>query len=80
MKIFIGGNDPEAIIEEYHDYVGRWILNPFWAFGAHQSRWGYSSLSLVKEVVANYEANKLPLDGMICKSEYNETRSDLERH
>jgi alpha-glucosidase/alpha-D-xyloside xylohydrolase len=32
--------------------------------GFHQCHWGYVNLSVVKEVVTQYEANNLPLDVM----------------
>lgn len=56
------GTKPDAVIAKYFKIVGQPVLIPQWALGWNQCRWGYQNLSIVKEVVANYSANDLPLD------------------
>jgi len=33
MKFFFGDKNPEKVIEYYHEYLGKWILHPFWTMG-----------------------------------------------
>lgn len=70
MRVFVGGNDPQALIKRYHEYIGKWKMMPFWAFGWHQSRFGASSLSDVRAVEENYEQNSLPLESIHLELDY----------
>lgn len=42
--IFIGNNNPEALLQKYHRFIGPSFIPPFWSFGYHQCRWGYKSV------------------------------------
>ena len=33
------GPDPEEVIRQYQDVVGKPLLPPFWSLGYHQSKW-----------------------------------------
>jgi alpha-glucosidase (family GH31 glycosyl hydrolase) len=46
--IILGQENPEPVLEKYHDYIGKGHIPPFWSFGHHQCRWGYKSLSDIK--------------------------------
>lgn len=48
LVIMIGNNDPEAVLEQYHSYIGASHIPPFWSLGFHQSRWGYHNLGLIE--------------------------------
>ena len=61
IKLFIGTSMDDAL-EKYHDYLGKYIVPPFWSMGFHQCRWGYRSADALEEVVSNYRKNKLPID------------------
>lgn len=30
LKFFLGGKNPEPLIEQYHKFINGWILHPFW--------------------------------------------------
>jgi alpha-glucosidase len=52
---------PTQLLERYTELTGRPVLPPRWAFGYHQSRWGYKSEQIVREIVAGFKAHALPL-------------------
>ncbi|KRX02139.1 Glycoside hydrolase, superfamily [Pseudocohnilembus persalinus] len=63
FKIFFGDKNPETAIKLYHQYLGGGYTNtPFWAFGSHQSRWGYKDSKKLIQVVKDYHDLHLPLD------------------
>jgi alpha-glucosidase len=45
---------PPQLLERYTELTGRPVLPPRWAFGYHQSRWGYKSEEMIREVVAGF--------------------------
>jgi len=65
LNFFVGDDNnsqPETVVQQYHKYLGGWTLQPFWAFGFHQSKWGYHSAAELHDVLGNYSAYGLPLD------------------
>ena len=54
---FFLGPEPEAVIQQYHEVIGRPHMPPYWGLGFHQCRWGYHDLQEVEDVVSNYSAN-----------------------
>jgi len=59
---FFFGQGPNELIQSYQKLVGLPVLTPQWALGWNQCRWGYSDTATLREVVANYSADGLPLD------------------
>lgn len=67
----MGDELPETVINQYHIYIGGWILPPFWAMGYHQMKWnGYISTEAFENVLMNYEKYSLPLDSLWSDLEY----------
>jgi alpha-glucosidase (family GH31 glycosyl hydrolase) len=68
--IVLGQADPEAVLEKYHDYIGRSHIPPFWSMGYHQSRWGYKSSSALTDVLIKFGEHDLPIDTIWSDLEY----------
>uniref|UniRef100_A0A383VTZ3 Maltase n=1 Tax=Tetradesmus obliquus TaxID=3088 RepID=A0A383VTZ3_TETOB len=69
LYLFLGPT-PEAVIRQYHELIGKTAMQPYWALGAHQSKWGYQNLSIAAEAVANYSAAGIPLECLFVDIEY----------
>lgn len=61
---FLAGPSPFDVAREYSEITQRAAMMPYWGFGFHQCRFGYSSVEEVAAVVANYSAAKIPLETM----------------
>jgi alpha-glucosidase len=61
-----------GVVERYTALTGRAPLPPLWSLGAHQSRYGYESSKEIRDVVAAYRANALPLDVVHLDIDYME--------
>ena len=44
---FFLGPDPEQVVSQYTEAVGRYYVPPYWALGFHLCRWGYNRYSYV---------------------------------
>jgi len=55
---------PETVTKQYHEYIGKWTIQPFWSFGFHECKWGYQSVYDLNDVLANYSQYELPLDAL----------------
>ena len=73
----IEGESPTDIVHQFRQLVGRSYIPPKWAFGATQSRWSYMNEDEVREVVANYRTNNMPLDAVVLDIDYMERYKDF---
>jgi alpha-glucosidase/lysosomal alpha-glucosidase len=62
FHLFLGDENPDTALKQYHEYLGGFSLPPFWAMGWHQSRWGYTSQEMVEDVLSGYTKHKIPMD------------------
>uniref|UniRef100_A0A7S3P2K7 Alpha-glucosidase n=1 Tax=Euplotes crassus TaxID=5936 RepID=A0A7S3P2K7_EUPCR len=61
---FMLNEEIDKVISNYYELVGKPVLPPRWAFGWHQSRFGYNTTDALKEVYNGYREHELPLDGI----------------
>ncbi len=73
----IEGESLTDIVHQFRQLVGRSYIPPKWAFGNAQSRWSYMNEDEVREVVANYRANHMPLDAVVLDIDYMEHYKDF---
>jgi alpha-glucosidase (family GH31 glycosyl hydrolase) len=50
------GPTPADVAAQYTELIGRPALQPYWAFGFHNCRFGYTSIYEVEQVASNYFA------------------------
>uniref|UniRef100_A0A8C5TYL5 alpha-glucosidase n=1 Tax=Malurus cyaneus samueli TaxID=2593467 RepID=A0A8C5TYL5_9PASS len=74
--IFLG-DSPEQVVQEYLQLVGLPALPSYWSLGFQLSRYGYSSLDEVKEVVERNRDIGLPYDAQVIDIDYMEARKDF---
>ncbi|EWS76217.1 glycoside hydrolase family 31 protein (macronuclear) [Tetrahymena thermophila SB210] len=71
FKIFFGDHNPETAIRYFHEYLGGGhALPPFWAFGFHQSRWGYRNQHMIFDTIEKHKQNNIPLDTIWSDIDY----------
>jgi alpha-glucosidase (family GH31 glycosyl hydrolase) len=56
------GPSPAEVAEQYHSVIGAPTLQPLWALGFHQCRYGYEKLQDMVDVVKGYADAAIPLD------------------
>ncbi|GMH84394.1 hypothetical protein TL16_g09911 [Triparma laevis f. inornata] len=56
------GPTPKEVVKQYQEIIGTPTLQPYWALGFHQCRYGYSKLQDAKDVVQGYKDASIPLD------------------
>lgn len=73
LELFlIGKGSAEEVVRQYHYIIGKPHPLPFWAFGYHQSRWGYKDMDHLKLMVTRFEEENIPLDGIWMDKDFME--------
>lgn len=71
LKFFFSEKkSPEEAVKQYHDYIGKYMLQPFWSLGFHQCRWGYTTWVQLEGVVRKFHEAGMPLDAIWMDIDY----------
>ncbi|KAI0756205.1 glycosyl hydrolases family 31-domain-containing protein [Daedaleopsis nitida] len=61
---FFSGPTPQSVVEQYGALVGLPTWQPYWGFGFHLCRWGYTSVNDTREQVQRMREANIPLETM----------------
>ncbi|TFK45940.1 alpha-glucosidase [Heliocybe sulcata] len=69
---FLAGSetDPTEVARQYAQVVGTPAEVPYWSFGFHQCRFGYTDFVQVADVITNYSLANIPLETMWTDIDY----------
>ncbi|PCH38495.1 glycoside hydrolase family 31 protein [Wolfiporia cocos MD-104 SS10] len=69
---FLAGSetDPTEVARQYAEVVGTPAEVPYWSFGLHQCRFGYTDFVEVADVITNYSLANIPLETMWTDIDY----------
>ncbi|KAL4450349.1 hypothetical protein ABPG74_009055 [Tetrahymena malaccensis] len=61
---------PRDCVQRYNRFLGKQALMPLWAYGFHQSRWGYQNIDEVKQIVTEYNFIVFPVESIFLDIDY----------
>ncbi|NEQ25191.1 MAG: glycoside hydrolase family 31 protein, partial [Microcoleus sp. SIO2G3] len=64
LRYYVMAGSPAQLLDRYTELTGRPALPARWAFGYHQSRWGYRTEAAVRETVEGFKTHNLPLSAI----------------
>ena len=68
--LILGGPTPAAVAGQLAAAIGLPPLQPLWAFGLMNSKYGYASAAQTQRVLDSYEAARVPLEAWVSDSQY----------
>ncbi|KAG7666115.1 uncharacterized protein J8A68_000371 [[Candida] subhashii] len=74
---FFSGPDPKDVIQQYVTEIGLPAMQPYWALGYHQCRWGYDNIQKLRDVVANFKKFDIPLETIWTDIDYMDSYKDF---
>ncbi|GAC93447.1 glycoside hydrolase [Pseudozyma hubeiensis SY62] len=57
-----GKNSPNTAIKQYVNFIGNPVLHPYWSYGFHLCRWGYTNVSETQAIVDAMRDYDIPLE------------------
>ncbi|KAJ1028996.1 hypothetical protein NDA18_002627 [Ustilago nuda] len=57
-----GKNSPNTAIQQYVNFIGNPVIHPYWSYGLHLCRWGYTNVSSTQAIIDSMRAANIPLE------------------
>ena len=74
--IFLGP-EPDSVVQQYTEVIGRPFLPPYWSLGFHLCRWGYNTANKTQEVVNKMRQYGIPQDVQWNDIDYMDNHFDF---
>ncbi|XP_023562027.1 sucrase-isomaltase, intestinal [Octodon degus] len=74
--IFLG-DSPAQVVQQYQELIGLPAMPAYWSLGFQLSKWNYSSLDVVREVVRRNREAGIPYDTQVTDIDYMEDKKDF---
>ncbi|EMG49651.1 GAM1 Glucoamylase 1 [Candida maltosa Xu316] len=74
---FFSGPDPKDVITQYVSQIGLPAMQPYWALGYHQCKWGFETIDDVIDVVDNFKKFDIKLEAMWSDIDYMDSFKDF---
>ncbi|XP_043851669.1 sucrase-isomaltase, intestinal [Dromiciops gliroides] len=74
--IFLGDN-PEEVVQQYTELIGRPVMPAYWGLGFQLSRWNYLNITELRNVVERNRAAGIPFDVQVTDIDYMEQKKDF---
>ncbi|XP_057366105.2 maltase-glucoamylase-like [Daphnia carinata] len=71
------GPEPESVVKQYSDVIGRTFMPPYFALGFQLSRWGYKNTSEIRDAIDRTRAVEIPHDVQYADIDYMDGRRDF---
>uniref|UniRef100_A0A0P5BNP6 alpha-glucosidase n=1 Tax=Daphnia magna TaxID=35525 RepID=A0A0P5BNP6_9CRUS len=71
------GPEPESVVKQYSDVIGRTFMPPYFALGFQLSRWGYKNTGEIQQVIDRTRAVQIPHDIQYADIDYMDGRRDF---
>ncbi|EFX87690.1 hypothetical protein DAPPUDRAFT_312136 [Daphnia pulex] len=71
------GPEPESVVKQYSDVIGKTFMPPYFALGFQLSRWGYRNTSNLKDAVDRTRDLEIPHDVQYADIDYMDARKDF---
>lgn len=54
------GPTPDEVIQQYSEIIGKTMMPPYWSFGFHLCRWGYTDADDLRNIINGMRRAQLP--------------------
>ncbi|XP_046655180.1 maltase-glucoamylase, intestinal-like [Daphnia pulicaria] len=71
------GPEPESVVKQYSDVIGKTFMPPYFALGFQLSRWGYKNTSEIRQVIDRTRSVYIPHDIQYADIDYMDGRRDF---
>ena len=77
LFFFDGPTQPEVTKQYITSAIGLPKLEPYWGFGYHQCRWGYTNWTNLREILDDFKAANIPLETIWTDIDYMDQYRDF---